>query len=312
MISSIFGKTKPINFIILTSFLLCFYGAVHFFVFKTNFTLPKALLELGVFLVVLFSLFVLDFIVKRNKLTAPSSYAMLFFTLLFLLFPEAIADYNAILCSFFLLLATRRILSLKTLKETRIKVFDAALWILTASLFYDWALLYFLLLLVSLYIYEPKVIKNWVVLFAAGFSFFMISYAVLLLLNKQDFFTEHYKFSVDFSAIYEAKWESSLRISGYVLLNIALMAWSSIALAASGTGRVITLRLVALSFIIGLGVNILVFKEGTYAIMITFFPSVIFICSYIDAIKRQNLVELTLLVSIAVPLLIFLGTLWLV
>jgi hypothetical protein len=310
MISSIFGKTKPINFIILLGFLFLFYWAVQIYLLQTDFSTNQLVLEIGILCVLLFSVFVVDFIVNRNKLTGANSYAIFFYTLLFVVFPESLADSNAILCSLFLLLATRRLLSIKSLKDIKSKVFDATLWVLASSLFYDWAILYMLLTFVTIYIYEPKNIRNWLVIFSATFSFFMVTYMVLILANNPDFLKSHYTFTIDYAAIYLPRWDSSIKVSAYIIINLILAFWSFLALGKAGTGKTITIRLVALSFVIGLLVNVLVLTESTFAIMITFFPSVIFICNYIESIKRKNLLELVLALSLVVPLLAFLVKLW--
>jgi hypothetical protein len=310
MISSIFGKTKPINFIILLGFLFLFYWTVHVYLFETDFSTNQMVVTILVLSILLFSVFIVDFIVNRNKLTGANSYAIFFYTLLFVVFPETLSDSNAILCSLFLLLATRRVLSIKSLKDIKSKVFDATLWVLAASLFYDWAILYMVLVFVTIYIYEPKNIKNWLVILSAGFSFFMITYAVLVLANNSDFLIQHYSFDIDYTAIYPPKWDSSIKVSAYIIINLILAFWSFLALGKAGAGKIITIRLVALSFVLGLLVNLLVLTESNYAIMITFFPSVIFICNYIESIKRQNLLELALVLSVVVPLLAFLAKLW--
>ncbi len=310
MISSIFGKTKPINFIILLGFLFLFYWTVQIYLLEIDISTNKIALEMGVLCILLFSIFIVDFIVQRNKLTGANSYAILFFTLLLVIFPETMGDSNAVLCSLFLLLATRRLLSIKSLNDIKAKIFDATLWILTSSLFYDWAALFLLLVIVAIYIYEPKSITNWLVILSAGFSFFMVTYMVLILANNSSFLWEHYSFDIDYTAIYPPKWSSSIKVSLYIIVNLALAFWSFLAMGKANTGKTITIRLVAFSFVIGLIVNLLVLNESTYAIMITFFPSVIFICNYIESIKRQNLLELVLVLSTVVPLLAFLVKLW--
>lgn len=123
MISNIFGKTKPINFIIIFAFLLVLYGLTHFVLFDKTYTSEELAVQFFLLAVLLSSIFILDFIIKRNKLTAANSFAILYFSLLVAIFPETLVDYKAIVCSFFLLLATRRLISLRSLKEVKLKIF---------------------------------------------------------------------------------------------------------------------------------------------------------------------------------------------
>jgi len=171
MISSVFGRTKPINYIIILVFLFAFYWFVHFFLFQRIYSPEQLLLKAFILAVLLFSVFMVNFIVSRNKITEVNSYALLLYALLIVLFPETITDGNAIFCSFFILLAIRRIISIKSLKEIKFKIFDATFWIMVSSLFYDWALLFLTMVFVAIYLYEPKNIRNWIIPIIGFFTF---------------------------------------------------------------------------------------------------------------------------------------------
>ena len=305
MISSIFEKTKPVNFIILLVFLFLFYWSVQFYLFDLSMSNVEIAPSIGILTILLFSVFIVDFVVKRNKLTSTNSFAILFFTLLFVVFPETLGDNNAIFTSFFLLLAMRRLLSIKSLKNIKLKIFDASLWICISSVFYEWALLYLLLVFAAIYIYEPKNIRNWLVIISVGFCFFMILYGILVLLDKPDFILEHYDFAINYNAIFPIKWWTSLKMTLYALFNMALAFSAFVHLSKSGVGKVIVMRLIAFSFVIGLVVNVLVTSENNNAVMITFFPSVIFIVNYLESIKKPKFLELILVSSILVPIIVF-------
>ncbi|WP_396632680.1 hypothetical protein [Maribacter sp. R86514] len=293
------------NFIILLVFLFLFYWSVQFYLFDLSIGNVEIVPSIGILTILLFSVFVVDFIVKRNKLTGTNSFAILFFTLLFVVFPETLGDNNAIFTSFFLLLAMRRLLSIKSLKNIKLKIFDAGLWICISSVFYEWALLYLLLVFAAIYIYDPKNIRNWLVLLSVGFCFFMILYGILVLLDKPNFILDHYDFAIDYSAIFPIKWWTSLKMTLYALFNMALAFSAFVNLSKSGVGKVITLRLIAFSFVIGLIVNILVTSDNNNAVMITFFPSVVFIVNYLQSIKKPKFLELILIASIMVPIIVF-------
>ena len=305
MISSIFEKTKPVNFIILLVFLFLFYWSVQFYLLDSTFSEVELVPSIGVLAILLFSVFIVDFVVKRNKLTGSNSFAILYFTLLFVVFPETLGDNKAIFTSFFLLLAMRRLLSIKSLKNIKLKIFDAGLWICISSIFYEWALLYLLLVFAAIYIYEPKNIRNWLVIISVGVCFILILYGILIFLDKPYFIQKHYDFAINYDAIFPIKWSSSLKMSLFAILNMALAFSTFIHLSKSGVGKVIIMRLIAFSFVIGLVVNILVTSDNNNAVMITFFPSVIFIVNYLESIKKPKFLELVLISSIVVPIIVF-------
>ncbi|MFK5971674.1 MAG: hypothetical protein QM485_00150 [Flavobacteriaceae bacterium] len=241
-------------------------------------------------------------------MTNPNSFAILFYGLLMVVFPETLADDKAVLCSFFLILATRRLISIRSLKGIKLKIFDATLWVMASSVFYDWALVYILLVFVAIYMYEPKNIRNWIVPLVAILTFFAIGYALLILTDDKEFITRHYQFTFDFNIAYFLNWGDSSKLMVYVVLTLFAIVYSFLKLGKSGLGKIVTMRLVVLSFIIGIGLKIVVSSEDMDPIMVTFFPAVIFMTNYIEAIKKPKIKEAVLLATIVVPILIFVSS----
>lgn len=304
MISSIFGKTKPINYIIVLTFLFLFYWFIHFVVSDMEYKSEELVVRLTTLAMLLLSVFVVDFIIKRNKLTEANSFAMLFYAILIVAFPETLLDNDAILCSMFLLFASRRLISIRSLKNIKLKIFDATLWVMVASIFYDWAVLYLLLVFAAIYIYEPKNVRNWMVPFAAIFTVFMIGYSVLIIAGNTNFLTEHYQLQFNLDTSYFLNVVNSLKLVLYILLIFTLSVYAFLKLGKAGLGKIVIMRLIALSFFIGLVVKILTKSTDDYPIMITFFPAVIFVTNYVESIKKENIKELVLIASIAVPILV--------
>lgn len=311
MISSIFGKTKPVNYIIILAFLFSFYWLELFFLSGKTYSLDQLLPKILGLAVLLFSIFLVNFIIKRNKMTGPNSFAILFYALLMVVFPETMTDNNAILCSFFLLLATRRLISIRSLRNIKLKVFDATLWIMVSSLFYYWAVLYLLLVLAAIYIYEPKNIRNWMVPFVGTIAFLMITYCILILANNNGFLIEHYEFNFNLNLAYFMDWGNSSRLILYVLLTFLATLYSFLKLGKSGLGKIVTMRFIVLSFSIGIFLKILVSATDTHPLMVTFFPAVIFMTNYVESIKKDNTREIVLIASLFVPFLVLISN-WII
>ncbi len=309
MISSIFGKTKPINFIIVLSFLFLFYWFVHFFLLEQTYEPDEMVLQIGVLALLIFSFFIVDFVTKRNKMTGGNSFTILFFAMLMVIFPETLVDNNAILCNFFLLLATRRLISLKTLKDIKLKIFDATLWIMFSSLFYDWSVLFVLAVFVAIYIYEPKSFRNWLVPFIAMFTMFMISYGFLILVNNKEFLLNHYQFNANWDLDYYLDWPNSSRLISYVIFVFLVTIYVFIKLGSSGVGKIVTTRLIILIFVLGFLVNEFASSDTVHPILITFFPAAVLMTNYIESIKRDNFKEIMLMFFIFIPFMVFLSIL---
>ncbi|MCJ7467533.1 MAG: hypothetical protein MUO53_12670 [Maribacter sp.] len=255
--------------------------------------------------VLLLSVFVVDFIIKRNKMTASNSFAILFYALLIVVFPETLADNNAILCSFFLLLATRRLISIRTLRNIKLKIFDATLWVMASSLFYEWAILYLALIFAAIYIYEPKNIRNWMVPFAGLFTFFMIIQGFLILAHYPEFIREHFNFTIAFDQTDYLDWGISSKLMAYLVITFMTIIFSFLKLGKSGLGKIVTMRLIVLSFIIGIFLKIVASSPNDHPLMVTFFPSAIFLTNYVESIKKPRIKEIVLISLVLLPLLGF-------
>lgn len=309
MISSVFGKTKPINYIILLAFLLPFYWFVHLVLFQRSYTTEQYLWNLLVIGVLCLSVFLINFIVSRNKITEANTYAILFFTLFIVLFPETVIDKNAIFCNFFLLLAIRRLISMKSRKETKLKIFDATFWILVSSLFYDWALLFLGLVFMAIYFYEAKNIKNWIVTFVGGAAFLLIVKTLLILIGEEGFLREHYSFGFTFDPVYFFDLGNVLKWLLYFLIMSAIGIWVFLKIGKLGLGKMRTLQLLTIFFYLGMTIGFFETENPGGTMILTFFPASVFLNNFIDTITKIKLREVLLLMLVLVPFLVLLSTL---
>jgi hypothetical protein len=268
-------------------------------------------LQTAVLGILLFSIFVLNFIVKRNQITGTNSFTIMFYALLIVAFHPVVLDNNAILCSFFLLLAHRRLISLKSLKDIKLKILDASLWVALASIFYDWALIYFVLIFAAIYSYEPKNIRNWLIPFLGIFTLGIILFSLLIITDQQQFIAEHYRFVFSFDTNFFAYWGNSSKMVIYTVFVIIVGLWAFFKLGKLGMGRIMTMRLVAISFAIGIVLTLLKTSGQSFPVLITFFPAAILLTKYIEVIKKINIKEIALMISVFVPFVIFLSE-WIV
>ena len=305
MISGIFGKTKPINYVLLLGFIFILYWFVYFYV-SNNSAEPAVLVwQSLVLLVLLFSVLVINFVVNRNQITSANSYVALYFILLILIFSRSVTDNNAIFCSFFLLLACRRLLSLRSLKNIKLKIMDATLWVLVASLFYDWAILFLILVYIAIYIYEPKNLRNWLVPQVSIIVFVLLSYAVLILANNEGYLLQHYKFQLDNIREVFTDWKLNTKLIIYALLTAVTALAVFLKSGKLGLGRIINLRVITLYFALSIVVIILSLMAGDLPVLISFFPGAVFLGKYVEMIKRKKIKEVVLYASVFIALSIF-------
>ncbi|WP_178991288.1 DUF6427 family protein [Winogradskyella schleiferi] len=164
MITSIFSKSKPINFIIVAVYVSLLFVVTNYNLLFSD--LNTALATIFKWGITLFLVFLLDFIVGKNNLTQRNSYAILTFGLLFGMFPEAMTHLDLLLANLFVIFALRRLISLHSKLNIKKKLFDAAFWIALATLFYFWAILFFALVIVALIYHSQNDFKNVIIPFA--------------------------------------------------------------------------------------------------------------------------------------------------
>lgn len=179
MITSVFKKSTPLNYSLVVILILVF-----FFLFQIQepswmSSYFLAFQKLSLLCFILASFFLINFIVKKNGLSKDNGYSILFYLLFILFFPTIFNNPNVIYANFFLLLALRRLISLQSLKASKEKIFDASFWILVASLFQFWCILFLILVFISIVFHVSRDYRNWVLpfiaLLAVTIMFFLIS-----------------------------------------------------------------------------------------------------------------------------------------
>ena len=187
MITSVFKKSTPLNLFLVVILMLVFFLIYQFQDFTWTNSLILVLKKSGLFLIVLASVFITNFVGKRNGLSKDSGYTIFFYFLFLLFFPSIWNNPNLILSNLFILLALRRLISLQSLKASKEKIFDASLWIFVAALFHFWSILYIILVFISIIFHVARDYRNWVLPFIAFFAVGVISIGVSLTFNKDVF-----------------------------------------------------------------------------------------------------------------------------
>lgn len=150
MLTSFLEKSRPINFLILGGFIFMGYGLHAVLYGVPQITIGLVFYHLLLIVVCLLSFFVLNFIVTKNNLTQPNTFAVFFYSCFLLMLPIIFHHPPIMAANLFLLLAVRRIVSLSKDTNSPKKIFDASIWITVASLFYFWSLLLFIPLWIAI------------------------------------------------------------------------------------------------------------------------------------------------------------------
>lgn len=163
MIANFFNKTKPVNVFNVVVLLFVYYFISFFLQDSGEFSTYFLVERIGFVLLIILFLVIFKFIIEKNKLTKDNSYALLLGVLILGTFSEAIFSNYVIFSNIILLLSYRKIYSLRSGINTKMKLFDAAFWVGVATLIYSWSIFYILLIYIGIIIYRKISFKNLVI-----------------------------------------------------------------------------------------------------------------------------------------------------
>ena len=207
MLTSFFGNSRPVNFLILGGFIILGYVFSIIFGTDLHINFQTALSHLLFIILSVLGMMLLNFIVAKNKLTKLNTFTVLFYSCFMVMLPVIFQNGNIILANFFLLMAMRRIISLRKDTNSSKKILDASVWITVASLFYFWSLLFFIPLWIAV-VQKPNTdFKQILTPFTGFFAVVIINSAYRLVVDDSLiwFFEWMEAISLDFSIYNNAK-----------------------------------------------------------------------------------------------------------
>ncbi|RKE98849.1 DUF6427 family protein [Ichthyenterobacterium magnum] len=304
MISSFFSKSKPIHFVVISIVLAMVFVLSRYFAIQDKLSISLIFKQVGLFFVCLFSIFVLDFFASRNNLTQKSSYKILLFTLFIALFPQTIMNSKVLLSNFFILLAIRRLISLRSHKEIKKKLFDAAFWISIAALLYFWAIIFYGLIVAALILYAITDFKNWIVPLVGVLTVLIIcvSYMIVRDVEFLNYFKDTLFYGFDFSQL------NSKRIIIAATLFFSYGLWSTFYffkhLKDKSKNHKASFVLVFISALLAMLIIIVTpIKNGSEFIFL-FAPMAIIITNYFEVISEKWFKEALIFVLMIAPIAI--------
>lgn len=202
MLTNFFAKSKPINYAFLSLVLIIgFVVAVLRGIIPFSGT-SEILMALSLLLLLIFGILLLDFVIRKNSLTLKNTFGIFIFTLFIVQLPVIYSQPKVIGATLFLMLATRRFLSLKSGKNIEKKIFDAAAYIAIATLFYPWACLFFVVLYLGILWHTATQVRYFIIPITGVLLVFIIKTTYDLLVNNSFnwFFDTSFAIALDFSA----------------------------------------------------------------------------------------------------------------
>ena len=305
MLTSFFSNSRPINFIIVAVYILIFYLFANLGMLISS-PLLIILQEVGMLLILVLSVFILNFISGRNELTGRNAYKSILFAGFLCMFAPALQNNDVILANLFLLLALRRVLSLKSQRETVKKIFDATLWVGVASLFYFWSILFLFVVYFGILVHVGHRFKNWLVPLVAILTLISLVTSIDLLI------TDTFYTPIDWIQASGFKFENyrDARLLIPAAFLLALTLWSSfffmlIIQKASANAKT-SLFLILLCAGVALTVAVLAPTKNGSELMFFFAPLAIIVTNYFQNMSDKWFKEILFIVIMLLPVLLLL------
>ncbi len=302
MITRFFKTSKPIHLVIIALFALMVFIITSLGNINEGLSFGTTIKALSKYSVILISILTLSFLVKKNKLTKNNNYDILIYGLLLAILPITMHITNILLANFFILLAFRRIISVRSNISVKKKLFDAAFWIAIATLFHFWAILFFVLIIAALLLYSIAHFKNWIVPFIGVLVVMLITtgYFVVVYGNFEELFNYLETISANFSS------ENLTTLTFEVSIIGALGTWALIFYSINLRQKQKAYRpmymLILIAFLIGLVVIFISPNKNGSEFLFIFPVLAIIIANYLESVKQPWLAELYVWVLIFTPM----------
>lgn len=223
MLTSLFRKSTPLNYTLIIIAVTVFFVMYQFARVSAPEPAGDLLTKLGLWLVILFSMFTANFIVKKNALSRKSAYTVLFYGMFLAFFPSLFKNANLLLSNVFILLALRRLISMHSLKASKEKIFDASLWIFVAALFHFWAIAFIVLVFISIVFHAASDYRNWILPFMAGAAILALFGLYGFMFDETVFAEFLAKMKTNFSIDYFTDQSQNIALSAFAVMALYFM-----------------------------------------------------------------------------------------
>jgi hypothetical protein len=305
MIANFFNKTKPATIFILAALLFVYYFTATFLLDSSELSFNFLIKRISFFIFIALLLMIVNFIVKKNKLTKDNSYALLLMVFLLGTFPEAMFSYKIVLANIALLLGFRKIYSLRSGVDTKLKLFDACFWIGIAALIYPWSIFYVLLVYLGMIIHQKLTVKNLFIPIVGIVTPVIIYFTHCLYFEDAAFFYNkfNYEINLDFSSYTSLK-----LLIPVVFLSMALL-WSLLKV----TPKVVSVRnnfkfswdVLINHWLISVVIVVLAPTKNGSELFFIIFPSAVIVANLMHLIKSKIFKNAILYSFLLVSVIVF-------
>jgi hypothetical protein len=302
MLANFFGKSKPVNFIIITVLFLGYF-ILKLFQEEVEVYNVAFFLEKSAFLLLFLVLFFLyNFIIAKNKLTKDDSYAFLLFVLVLGANSSLFMGFRMLIVNILLLLFFRKIYSLKAYKSVIEKLFDAGFWLGICFLFEPFSIVFYLVLLVAVSLFLEISIRTILIPILGFATPVFIYFTYYFLTDSVAVFEKLFEFSPTF------KYQLYNTAPNHLILGLLLVFVIVSILIKTGHIFAVSNKfkrswsLLILHLLVSVVFVAFVKEKNGSELMIVFIPATIIIANWITSIEKKWLISTVLLLFFAASL----------
>ncbi len=290
MIASVFSKTRPFNYLVIGILLFFFFSIKIITLVKPSADWIYYAQEFSLYLLLFASLFILNFITLKNGLTKGNNYALFLFFVFILYFSSIFQNKNIIISNFLLLLALRRLISLKSLLQTKEKIFDASFWIFLAALFHFWSMFYIVLVFIAIILHVSKDYRNWIIPFIALFAVTILFFLANSILDNTLMSTLLSKTYISFDFYYFDNVYQRIALALFTSISLFFFVSHVFDVPNKALNMQSSHKTILFSFILGVGIYVLSANKNNGCLAFCFGPLAIIGANFIEKIEN-NLVK---------------------
>ncbi len=302
MIASLFRKSTPFNYTVIIVMVLIFFLLYQFWQPAQDFTAALLVQKVAIGVLIFASLFIVNFIVKKNNISKNNSYTILFFLIFLLFFPNIFGNINLVLSNFFILLALRRLMSLHSTKSYKEKIFDASLWIFVASFFHFWSVLFIVLVFISFFIHVSRDYKNWLLPFIALFASSMTFILFSLMIDKTRIDYVLQGMEANFKIDYFTNVNENIAFSIYVTMALFFLVTLFLTFSQRPLLLQSSYTKIVIAFVIGVAVFLISPDKGNEILVFTMAPLSMIAASHIEIAESKLQKEVVVIVTFILAL----------
>ncbi|WP_264560061.1 DUF6427 family protein [Flavobacterium sp. N2270] len=294
MIASVFSKTRPINYLLIGFLIvICFFSLI-ISENKLYFDWPNVLNQSLFLFLIIASTVLVNFISLKNNLTKNNTYAALLFFIFMMFFPAIFENKNILISNFLLLLALRRLISLKSMLNTKEKIFDASFWIFLSALFHFWSIFYIILVFISIILDVSRDFKNWLIPFIALFTVAILFFLFNDVLDNSLYERLINKTYVGFNFSYFENVYQNLALAIFTSVSLLLFVSFIMGMNQKMLNMQTSYKKVLFSFVLGVGIFILSANKNNGYLAFSLAPLAIIGANFLEDLKTNWVKETTL------------------